>query len=165
MALIVNRTYTLRTTRLLSEYLAQNFRGAKIITGFRLGSLDPALLAQVVNKAKPGLAGVTRGYVDAVVVSEGAVTLWEAKNQLNYAALGQLEGYLAEWPNTPEAAPYAGMPTSGALLVAYSDPNIAAVAAAKGLQVVEYRPGWYVADQLSSEQAGANLAAAQGKTS
>jgi len=164
VALIVNRTYTLRTTRLLSEYLAQNFRGAKIITGFRLGSLDPALLAQVVNKQKPGLAGVTRGYVDAVVMRNGTVTLWEAKNNLTYAAVGQIEGYLTEWPNTPEAAPYAGMPVSGALLVAYSDPNVAAVAAGKGLKVAVYKPDWYVTDQLASEQAGANLAANQGKS-
>src|SRR5579863_6904872 len=116
MALLVNRTYTLRTTRLLSEFLAQNFRGAKIITGFRLGSLDPALAAASVNKNRPGLAGVTRGYVDAVVVDASSVTLWEAKNQLTYAAVGQIEGYLAEWPNMPEAAQYAGMPVSGALL-------------------------------------------------
>jgi hypothetical protein len=156
VAATVNRGYSPRTTRLLSEFLALTYPTAQKTFEFRLGSLNPQILAMLSPGVKVGLAGITRGYADALVILPGEAQLWEAKEKISDAAIGQLEGYRAEWPNTPEAAQYAHLPLTVHLLVAQSDPIVEARAAAKGIIVHLYNPSWFVADQIKSSPAGVN---------
>lgn len=167
MALTANRTYTLRTTRLLSEYLAAYYSSATKIFEYRLGALNPQILATLAPGVKPGAAGITRGYVDALVVLPQEVQLWEAKNKVSDAAIGQLQGYAAEAPASVGWAQYAMKKLTLHLLAAYDDPGAHQRATAAGIEVVIYNPPWYSASQMATEQTAASrvAAASAGKTS
>lgn len=155
MALSVNRSYTPRTTRLLAEFLAQHYPDAKIIQEFHLTQLNPAARAQIGAGVKPRAGGTILGYPDAAVITPGEIMLWEAKDVLNGAAIGQIESYGELYRMSYEATTYGGLPVSLHLLVAIDNPNLHSQAASKGISIAVYNPPWYAASQMSVQSAAA----------
>lgn len=164
MPLVQNRSYTLRTTRLLSEYLAANYPQYPRFFEFRLGALNPATVASLGPGVSPRIALSQNKYVDAVVVLPAEIQLWEAKRQVDAYALGQLTGYGSRAPHTPGWAKWAGRAITLHLLAAYDDAEDHALATSMGIDVVIYAPAWFTASQMSAAAAGAarNRAASKG---
>ena len=83
------------------------------------------------------------GYPDAAVIMPGVVALWECKDRLTGAAMGQIEAYHMLWPQSVESATYPGVMVTMNLLVARADADNIAIAQAKGINVIVYNPLWY----------------------
>lgn len=80
--------------------------------------------------------GVSRKRIDAVYLAAGGLYVVEIKPYGNHAALGQIQTYL---PLFRDSYPYRG-PTTGVILCAEADPDIAAIAARHGVRVIETNP-------------------------
>jgi len=138
-----NRSYTPLTSRLLSEYLAAHYPGARIFQEYHLTLPNEAAIARAGGRVSPRYGGTIIGYPDAAVFLPGEVQLWEAKAALSFAAIGQIEGYGASWHASVEARFAPGLPVTLHILAATDNPGVRAVAEAKGIQVVIYNPPWF----------------------
>lgn len=148
----LNRTYTPRTSRLLSEYLAKTYPQAKIIQEARLIAPDPEAKAKYGPTVSRNFGGTLLGYPDAIVILPNEVQIWEAKIFADGGAIGQLEGYGAGWPQSTLGADYVGRPVTLHLLATRSNSVYDQVAAEKGIAVAIYAPSWFLASQMSTEE-------------
>ena len=140
---LVNRTYTPRTSRLLSEYLAANYPSAQVIQEMHLTLPNPGAVARAGGRVSPLFGSTILGYADAAVILPGEVQLWEAKDAISGAAMGQLEQYARWWPEAYESTQFPNRQLTLHLLAANDNPVLRAVAQGKGISVVVYKPGWY----------------------
>lgn len=88
-----------------------------------------------------------RFWIDAVVILQNKLILFEGKIRNPAAGLGQLLLYRALLPQTPELAPYKNRLVEMHLVTARPDPRIMGVAATLGITVHVYSPAW-VTDYL-----------------
>jgi len=140
-----NRSYTPLTSRLLSEYLAAHYPGARIFQEYHLTLPNEAAVQAAGGRVSPRFGGTIVGYPDAAVFLANEVQLWEAKATLSFAAIGQIEGYGAAWHNSVESRFAPGLPVTLHILAAIDNPGVRAVAEAKGIDVVIYSPPWFAA--------------------
>lgn len=147
---LVNRGYTPRTTRLLREYLATHYPNATRIAEFHLTKPNPGAIARAGGDVSQRFGGEVMGYPDALVVLPHEVQLWEAKDSLTGAAIGQIEAYAMLWPLSVESAQYAGLPLTLHILAARAGQHYIEMAAAKNIDVVIYAPAWYVSSQAAT---------------
>lgn len=140
-----NRSYTPATTRLLAEYLANHFPHARIFQEFHLTEPNDVAVKQAGGNVSPRFGGTIIGYPDAAVIADNHVALWEAKATLNYAAVGQIEGYGEAWKRSVEARKYPGYQVTLHILAARDNPAVREFAMSKGIDVVVYAPDWFAA--------------------
>lgn len=148
----VNRTYTPRTTRLLSEYLALTYPNAKVIQELHLTAVNAAAVAAAGAGVSPRFGSTIMGYADAAVILPGRVLLWEAKDRPTASGVGQLVGYGQLWRLSHESTLYPDSALSLHLLVAHDVPNLSASARVQGIEVVVYDPAWYEESSAESER-------------
>lgn len=149
---MANRTYTPRTTRLLSEYLAQTYPTATIIQEFHLSAPNPAALAAAGPGVSPRFGSTIMGYADAAVILPGEVAFFEAKDRPTASGIAQLVGYGQLWPMSHESTLYPDHKLTLHLLVAHDVPTLSASARTQGITVVVYDPPWYDASVSASER-------------
>lgn len=149
---MANRTYTPRTTRLLSEYLAQTYPTAKIIQELHLTAVNAAAVASAGPGVSPRFASTIMGYADAAVILSGEVAFYEAKDRPTASGIAQLVGYGNLWPLSHESTLYPAHKLTLHLLVAHDVPTLSATARDQGIEVVVYDPAWYDQSVAASER-------------
>lgn len=149
---MVNRTYTPRTTRLLSEYLALTYPTAQIIQELHLTGVNAAAVAAAGPGVSPRFASTILGYADAAVILTSEISLWEAKDRPTASGIAQLIGYSQLWPGSHESTLYPDHKLTLHLLVAHDNPMLSDSARAQGVDVVVYNPPWYDASVSASER-------------
>lgn len=142
-----NRGYTPRTSRLLREYLVATYPHAQRIAEYHLTQGNPSAIAAAAGKVSPRFGGQTLGYPDAAVITPDEVQLWEAKDYLTGAAVGQIEAYGLLWPISVEAGEYPDHRLTLHILAARDNPPARQMAQARGIEVVIYAPQWYMDSQ------------------
>jgi hypothetical protein len=149
---LVNRTYTPRTSRLLSEYLAHTYPTARVVQEMHITRPNPEAIAKAGGKVSPLFGSTILGYADAAVILPAEVQLWEAKDAPSGAAIGQLLQYGRWWPTSYEGSQNSTRVLTLHLLVATDRPEISAAARADGIEVVVYAPAWFATSIEASTQ-------------
>lgn len=144
----INRSYTPRTTRLLSEWLAMQYPHALIIQEFHLTEANPSAVAAAGGKVSRRFGGRILGYPDAAVVLPGRILLWECKDSLTPQAIGQIESYGHLYAQSVEASEHQGVAVELHLLVARATQPMLDLAASHGIIVTIYDPAWYGESKL-----------------
>jgi hypothetical protein len=139
---VSNRGYTDRELRLVTEWSARTWPGARVIQRYRI-NLPPPFVPQgwtlddVLRLMKP-----TGFMVDAVVVVPGITFLVEAKTDNESQAIGQLAYYtwlIAKYSKLQEFPTENIQPV---LLYARINPELEAFATSLGIAVEHYSPEW-----------------------
>lgn len=129
-------------TRLLIEWVAQNYPGREWHSQLRVGS-DPALVG--VTFEDDGDRRLARNFcrrVDAVIIEPAAVILVEACMYNATEKVGRLQEYLLLAPATPELLPYRGRPLVALLLTGQHDPVAEVLCRRLGFRYVHWEPPW-----------------------
>lgn len=136
------RAWTGAETRLLGEWLAQRHPGRITAQRVRLGRVPDELTQDGLSDSEVRALSAWKRWADALVILEGTVLLVEAAIIASPGKLGQLEVYLALWPETEERAPYHTWPVRGHLLCAVGDPVVERIAIGKGFTYEVFCPAW-----------------------
>ena len=141
----------LAESRLVSEYLADRWRGFRTLQRVRVGTLPAELRFQDLTAAELRMVGVWRRWVDAIVVAPPVLWVIEAGIIASPGDLSQLEMYLRLVPETPELQEFASLAPTGRLVYALPDPVLTVMARERGIACEEYAPMW-VADYLQTRR-------------
>jgi len=147
---MANRVYTARERRLLAEYGAFNWKGARVIYNPRLGPVPLQAIGMLAPNVPAAALSSYRRYPDALVIWPDRILMVEAKIIASGGAVGMLEEYLLLWPNSPDYQAEVLKPIQGAILTAFTDPIARQLAASHGMQWLIYSPSWIQADLMSS---------------
>jgi hypothetical protein len=139
----------LRESRLLSEYLADRYKGQRIILQPRLGAIAPHLDGVELSAGELRSLGVWRRYPDAVVLMPGRAVIIEASLKPDPGKISLIELYARLFPLTPEFGEYASLPTEKLLVFGVHDHILEAMARDHGVRVEVYQPQW-ILDWLES---------------
>jgi hypothetical protein len=136
------RRNMLAETRLLMEYLAEQYAGCQWWTQFRVGS-DPEMVGVTFeDDAERRLARNVNRRVDALVVKPTELVVIEATMFRATEKVGRLQEYLLLLPATPDLQPYLGRPLVGELVTAQSDPVAEVLCRRLGFRYVFREPAW-----------------------
>lgn len=131
-----------REERLLGEFLAHDFPDARILTRVRLG---PTVIPPGMVDLSPAEVRILRNvnrWIDAVVVTDAATILVEAKVLPSPDVIGQLQLYELLARRDPELEPFLDRPLKKLTVWGFEDPNLAEVARAHGIEVRIFQPEW-----------------------
>ncbi len=138
-----------RERRLVAEYLAIHFPGARIMIDVRLGVLPDAGTNGPYPNMPPGLFSAWRRWADALVFTGDEVIIVEGKIRPDVGVIGQLELYMKLVPKTAELRDLLTRPLVALLVTAVDDPALAELCRDKNFRYATFRPDW-VDDYLSS---------------
>lgn len=129
-------------TRMISEYMLENYSKFPYTLAVPLGSLPRDLLE---SKGMARTMGIMRPYrpeVDAVVVMPRYLVLIEAKvwNLIN--GLSKLPLYKSLVPTTPELLQYMPREVLMQLVVGWTNPNLERMARDSDVSIVVFCPPW-----------------------
>jgi len=129
-------------TRMVAEYLAQEYSKFTFITKVPLGKIDEALLATEGYQRALGLTRPFRPEVDAVVVLPQYLVLVEAKVWSVVNGLAKLPMYKSLVPFTPELQQYLPRDIIMELVVGWTNSNLEIMARDAGVRLRVYCPDW-----------------------
>uniref|UniRef100_A0A6M3XLH3 Nuclease n=1 Tax=viral metagenome TaxID=1070528 RepID=A0A6M3XLH3_9ZZZZ len=129
-------------TRMISEYLKENYDGFTFILNVPLGSVSEDLMREEGYKRAIGLSRPFRPIADAVVILPSYLLLVEAKVWNVVNGLAKLPLYKSLVPITPELKEYMPRGTLMQLVVGWTNPNLQIMARAAGVELKVYRPLW-----------------------
>jgi len=136
------RRFHLGESRLLAEYMAEQYAGATISFQPRLGS-DPSLVGvQIMDEAEMRLARNLNRRPDAWAITATEIVIIEASMQWPTTKIGRLMEYLLLVPATPDLAPYLGRRLVGEILTAIHDPMAELLCNRHGFRYVWRHPVW-----------------------
>lgn len=136
------RRHLFAETRLLMEYLADEYFGAEWWTQVRVGT-DPELVGVTFeDEAERRLARNFNRRVDAIVVTERELVVIEATMYRPTEKIGRLQEYLLLIPATPELQPYRDRPLVAELLTGQDDPVALTLCERLGFRYVFREPEW-----------------------
>ena len=138
----MSRRWQPRELRLVSEFLAQEYRDYPYQTHVRLGSIRPRVDGAFVGDEEVRMLGVFRRWADALVILPDRLVLIEAAIRPEPGDISMLELYERLIPNTPELAEHVGKPVEKVLLYCMPDDLLLTLAREKGIQVRYFRPAW-----------------------
>ena len=124
------------------DYVINRFPGR--ITAFfnlRLGP-PPAVLQKLHPDLPAQYFKVWHRYADAVVITDDAVVLIEAKVHNPRTGIGYLLDYSQLLNSTPELKPYLNRPVRLQLVVPVPDPILRSACEQSGIEFVQYLPEW-----------------------
>lgn len=152
---LLNKTYTPTERKWLSEYLAGRYPNAKIWYEKKLTQVDVAAQKRMGAGVKPRAASRIVAKLDAWVVLDDEIAIWEAKQYGQINAVSQLHAYELLLPSTWEGANHVDRPLTFHVLA--SAPNHVAGNYAKsvGIEWVVWRPQWLYDAQMESQRRGA----------
>ena len=105
----------------------------------RVGKLGGSLAALVPDTKLERSAIPFQRWVDAVVKVNGIFMIIEFKRKLTDSAIGQVEGYIQEFPDTPEFQDFKPFEVKGMIVAFYDDPIVRQRAQDKGIVVDIYK--------------------------
>lgn len=129
-------------SRLVSEYLADRYKGAQWFVNLRIGATE---VMAGIDYTDPGQVGLVRNrnrFADAVVVTPTEVVVLEVTMYRADAKVGQLQGYMLVVRETPALKPYLDRPFFGELVSGQHDAVAEAICRRVGLRYVHYEPAW-----------------------
>jgi hypothetical protein len=129
-------------TRMVAEYLKENYSKYSFITKQPLGRIPEELAAKEGYKRAVGLMRPFRPEVDAVVMLPGALLVVEAKVWNIVNGLAKLPLYKSLVPHTPELKQYHHLPIIMELVVGWTNPNLEIMARDLGVRVRVFCPDW-----------------------
>jgi hypothetical protein len=129
-------------TRMVAEYLLQEYSKYTHITKVALGKVPESLMTEVGYKRAVGLTRPFRPEVDAVVIMPGALVIIEAKVWNILTGLGKLPMYKSLVQFTPELKKYSHLPVIMELVVGWTNENLEIMARDHGVRVRVYCPPW-----------------------
>jgi len=129
-------------TRLLSEWLAENYFGSEIRYHFRVGSTPRTPGVVLLDEAERNMARVANRWVDAIVVAPPRLIVIEATMYRAVDKVSQLQGYLLLLKSTPEWAQWAGLRVHPLLLTGQHDVVAEHLCKAGGIEYVVWEPPW-----------------------
>jgi hypothetical protein len=136
------RRFHLGESRLLAEYLAEQYKGAILSFQPRMGS-DPQLVGvELVDEAERRLARNLNRRPDAWAITPTEIVIIEASMQWPTTKIGRLEEYLLYVPATPDLQPYMGRRVVGEILTAIDDPAARHLCGLHGFRYVWREPSW-----------------------
>lgn len=126
------------------DYVLNKFpRRLKVYYNLRLGP-PPEHVAKAYPNLPPGYFKVWQRYADAVVITDTAIILIEAKVHNIKVGIGYLLEYRDLLPQTPELKPYLGRPIHLRLVIPVPDPWVLNNANKYGIEVDIYQPEWLI---------------------
>jgi hypothetical protein len=137
------RRQMLGETRLLSEWLAENYWGREWRLQYRVGP-DPKVVAEQNLDAEA--TNYVRSFnrkVDALVLPPPETLLIEATMYRSTEKLGRLLEYGVLLQATPEYAKWRAHPLQLLLLTAQHDPLTQAIVERAGMRYVHWEPPWF----------------------
>jgi len=136
------RRFHVGESRLLAEYLAEQYAGATIAFQPRIGT-DPAMVGvTIVDEAERRWARNVNRRPDAWAITSEEIVIIEASMQWPTTKIGRLMEYLLMVPATPELAPYKGRRLVGEILTAIHDPMAELLCKQNGFRYVWREPSW-----------------------
>ena len=136
------RRVTQQSTRLLHEWSLTQSWEVPPFYELRLGPTPLFAGAPVVTPEIAGMLRRSNRYADMVGITPTEIQVIEAEMVADPGSRSQLEYYIDLVHTTPLLEQYPGRAIQGVLLWAVSDPVLAQKAAAVGIRVVVYTPGW-----------------------
>ena len=149
-----------REMQMLSEWLVKTQKGKRWMTRVRLGSPRAEIPRPEMSIEERSMVGVWRRWADAIILEKDSVTIVEAAIRPQPGKISQLELYAMLFPQTPELAPWHGLPLTLLLLYSIEDPATILLARQKGILCVEYKPNWlpaYMEALMPRERRGVRL--------
>lgn len=137
------------STQLLSEWLALHRRGLPAYHNLRLGMTPQSAPGLNLEPAVERMLRRHNRYADAVVITPGAVEIYEAKPVADPAAISQVRLYSRLAQSTPELAPYIDRGVRPIVVFGTHDAEVSREASSLGVEVVTYAPPW-LGDYLAS---------------
>ena len=129
-------------TRMVSEYVVQEYAQFPVIQRVPLGKISEALLAEQGTAKAIKYSRPFRPEVDAVVILPQYLVLIEAKVWQVMNGLGKLPMYKSLVQHTPELRPYLPRDIILELVVARTDSNLEIMARDAGIRLKVYLPEW-----------------------
>ncbi|MBA7638657.1 hypothetical protein ES703_46313 [subsurface metagenome] len=129
-------------TRMISEYLKENYSEFSYILNIPLGSVSEQLMKEEGYKRALGLSRPFRPMADAVVILPNYLLLIEAKVWNVVNGLAKLPLYKSLAPVTPELQQYMPRGVIMQLVVGWTNPNLQIMARAADVVLKVYRPLW-----------------------
>jgi len=129
-------------TRMISEYLKENYSEFSYILNIPLGTVSEDIMRREGYKRALGLSRPFRPMADAVVILPNYLLLVEAKVWNVVNGLAKLPLYKSLVPITPELAEYRTRGVIMQLVVGWTNPNLALMARAADVELKVYRPLW-----------------------
>ena len=129
-------------TRLVAEYLKENYSQFTFLTKVPLGLVPEALLAAEGYERALGIMRPFRPEVDAVVILPRYLLIIEAKVWSVVNGLAKLPLYKSLVPLTPELKQYMPREVLMELVVGWSSPNLEVMARDAGVAIKLYCPEW-----------------------
>lgn len=136
------RRATMASTRLLHEWALTQPWDAQPVYELRLGPTQQSVNGAPLTPAIEAMLRNANWYADLVGTQQGELWVVEAKVVANFAAIGQLEGYVSLVPSTPSLHQFLNKPVRPVLLVGVSDSVVAQLAQNKGIRLIVFSPDW-----------------------
>jgi len=129
-------------TRMISEYLKENYSEFSYILNIPLGAVSEQLMKEEGYQRALGLSRPFRPIADAVVILPRYLLLVEAKVWNIVNGLAKLPLYKSLLPVTPELEDYMPRGVIMQLVVGWTNPNLERMAREINVSVQTYRPPW-----------------------
>jgi len=129
-------------TRMISEYLKENYPEFSYILNIPLGSVSEDIMRKEGYQRALGLSRPFRPIADAVVILPNYLLLVEAKVWNVVNGLAKLPLYKSLVPITPELKEYMPRGVLMQLVVGWTNPNLERMARAVDVDLKVYRPLW-----------------------
>lgn len=142
MAKKEKRAWQAREMRMISEFLAREYKDYPYMTRVRLGAIHPELAPGVLSESEKRMVGVWRRWADAIVVLPDRLVLIEGAIRPHPGDISILELYERLIPSTPELEKYKTYPIEKVLLYAMEDPLLILLAREKGIRCILFQPDW-----------------------
>ena len=133
-------------SRMVADYLLKYYAAFPRLMMVPLGGVDDRLAQQVGIEKALNLSRPFRPEIDAIVVLPRHLLLIETKVFRIVDGLAKPPLYAALVPSTPELRKYLPREIMMQIVVAWSNANLEAMAAAAGVQVIVFTPAWLEAE-------------------
>lgn len=140
----MTRLWQPRETRLLSEWVSQTFTEDTVMYRVRLGGPPAWAQASIENGAPAGIYTVYQRWADAIIIRKTDLIIIEAKIRLEPGVISQIKLYERLLPKTAAFYKFRELPIRLIILAAMRDPEVEAMAASEGIEVVVFSPDWVV---------------------
>ncbi len=129
-------------TRLLSEWLAENYFGRKMRTHFQVGTTPTRAGVVYQDDSELAAARVFNRWVDAIVEPPPELVVIEATMWRADEKVSKLQGYLLLLRATPEWPQWRAYPVHPILLTAQDDPVAHHLCDRAGIDYIFWEPPW-----------------------
>jgi hypothetical protein len=131
-----------REGRLIAEYIAEKFPGARVTFGCPLGPIPEKMIATLGPRKALRFARGLRPEVDALAIQDHKLIMVEAKIQRWVDGIAKLPVYKSLVPTTPELEPYWHYEVEMRLCFPWTSETIEEAARNAGVVLDIFHPPW-----------------------